>query len=66
MKKIVFALQIFGLITMFPLYVILELNHVTTKLPSNNKSSGVTQRQEKNISKVSEIRLSNLKTNAWL
>jgi uncharacterized alpha/beta hydrolase family protein len=37
MKKIAFALQVFALITMLPLYVIIELNH-STAAPTKNKS----------------------------
>ena len=36
MKKIAFALQVFTLITMLPLYVIIELNH-STAAPTKNK-----------------------------
>ena len=36
MKKIAFALQVFALITMLPLYVIIELNH-STAAPTKNK-----------------------------
>ena len=36
MKKIAFALQVFALMTMLPLYVIIELNHSTTA-PAKNK-----------------------------
>ena len=45
MKKIGFALQVFGLITIFPLCVILEMNHAATKLPANNTTSGDNQTQ---------------------
>jgi len=36
MKKIVFAFQVFGLIVMFPIYVVLEMNHGSVKLTGNN------------------------------
>jgi len=45
MKKIGFALQVFGLITIFPLCVILEMNQAATKLPANNTTSGDNQTQ---------------------
>lgn len=35
MKKFFFAVQVFGIIAMFPLYVILEMNHGTGALPEN-------------------------------
>lgn len=35
MKKFVFAVQVFGIIALFPIYVILEMNHGTTGLPNN-------------------------------
>ena len=38
MKKIAFGLQVFTLITLFPLYVIIELNH-TRVTPSENKNT---------------------------
>ena len=47
MKKIGFALQAFGLITMLPLCVVLEMNHAATKLPANNTTSGNNQMHEK-------------------
>lgn len=36
MKKIAFALQVFTLITMFPLYVVIEMNHGTVTITENN------------------------------
>jgi hypothetical protein len=35
MKKTIFTVQVFCLIAMFPLYLILELNHGTQRVPSN-------------------------------
>ncbi|MEO5998354.1 MAG: hypothetical protein ABIN89_16490 [Chitinophagaceae bacterium] len=32
----VFALKVFNLITIFPLYIILELNHKTVRPPDND------------------------------
>ena len=50
MKKFVFAVQVFGIIAMFPIYVILEMNH---GLPENKNQSGVTGKPEKTIIRVS-------------
>ena len=36
MKKLVFAAQVFGLIAMFPVVVILEINHGTGNLSKSN------------------------------
>jgi hypothetical protein len=44
MKKFFFAVQVFGILAMFPLYVILEMNH---GLPENKNHSGVTEKPEK-------------------
>ena len=52
MKKIVFTLQVFALIAMFPLYFVLELNHGTLKLSSGNITPADNQMQVKTISKV--------------
>ena len=49
MKKFFFAVQVFGIIAMFPLYVILEMNH---GLPENKNHSGVTGKPEKTIIRV--------------
>lgn len=35
MKKLVFAVQVFGIIALFPIYVILEMNHGIERLPKN-------------------------------
>ncbi|MEP7110463.1 MAG: hypothetical protein ABI760_20885 [Ferruginibacter sp.] len=43
MKKIVFAIQVFSLLAMFPVIVILEMNHATRGLHENNPSPGVTE-----------------------
>jgi len=42
MKKILFAAQVFGLIVMFPLIVVLEMNHVQGGTPEKNFPSGLT------------------------
>lgn len=39
MKKIVFALYVFGIMIMFPLYVVLELNHKKTQTSEDNLSN---------------------------
>jgi hypothetical protein len=52
MKKLVFALQVFGIIALFPIYVILEMNH-GTGLPENKNYPGVTEKPEKTITRVS-------------
>ena len=44
MRKFVFAVQVFGIIAIFPIYVILEMNH---GLPGNKNHSGVTEKPEK-------------------
>jgi len=36
MKKIAFAIQVFGLIAMFPVYVVAEFNHGNGRLSSDN------------------------------
>jgi hypothetical protein len=35
MKKLVFAVQVFGIIALFPIYVILEMNHGIERSPGN-------------------------------
>ena len=39
MKKAVFAIQMFVLIAFFPVYLVVELNHGTGRMPVNNSSS---------------------------
>jgi hypothetical protein len=46
MKKLVFALEIFAVITAFPLYVIIELNHLATPSTLSEASKEVIQTQE--------------------
>ena len=46
MKKFFFAVQVFGIIAMFPIYVILEMNH---GLPENKNHSGAKGKPEKTI-----------------
>ena len=50
MKKIVFAVQVFGLIAAFPLYVITELNHVSSRL--SETSTKLYETQEMQVSKI--------------
>jgi len=47
MKKFVFAVQVFGIIAMFPIYVLLEMNHGISKIPGNRDLPIVTGEQEK-------------------
>lgn len=47
MKKLVFAAQVFGVIAMFPIYVILEMNHGTSELPGDRNQPVVTEQKEK-------------------
>ena len=49
MKKFLFAVQVFGIIALFPIYVILEMNH---GLPENKNHSGVAEKPEKTIIRV--------------
>lgn len=48
MKKLVFAFQMFGVIAMFPLYVIVEFNHAKRTLPEQNPSSVIEKKQGDN------------------
>jgi len=50
MQKFLFTVQVFGIIAMFPIYVILEMNH---GLPGNKNHPGVTEKTEKTIIRVS-------------
>ena len=50
MKKFVFAVQVFGIIAMFPIYVILEMNH---GLPENKNHPFVKEKPERTIIRVS-------------
>jgi hypothetical protein len=47
MKKLIFAAQVFGIIAMFPLYVILEMNHGTSEFPAEGNRRVVTEESEK-------------------
>lgn len=48
MKKLVFAVQMFSIIAMFPLYVIVEFNHAKKTFPENNPSSVIEKKQGDN------------------
>lgn len=52
MKKIVFTLQALAIVTMLPLYFIVELNRGTVQPPSGNTSSFNNQMQEKKFPKA--------------
>lgn len=53
MKKLLFAVQVFGIIAMFPIYVILEMNHGTQKLSENKNPAVVKERVEKTAIRAS-------------
>ena len=62
MKKLVFAAQVFGLLTAFPIYVLLEFNHGTKALPTNNSVAvAIEETVHKNIQPVinSKIEIEN-------
>jgi len=50
MKKFVFAVQVFGIIALFPIYVILEMNH---GLPENKNHLVVKEKIEETTIHVS-------------
>ncbi len=54
MKKIEFALQVFVLTAMLPLYIISELNRDATKLLVEKTTSVENQLHEKTVSKTTE------------
>lgn len=64
MKKIVFAVQVFGAIAMFPLYVLLEPNHGTSALPFNT-SPLVIVKEQTDISTPSGVRDENVVFHYW-
>lgn len=39
MKKLVFAIQVFGLIAAFPIYIVVDFNHAAKALAANNSDS---------------------------
>lgn len=44
MRKLIFAFHVIGLIAMFPIVVVLEMNHGTGRLIDKNSPSGVTKK----------------------
>ncbi|MEP7377653.1 MAG: hypothetical protein ABI675_29885 [Chitinophagaceae bacterium] len=59
MKKFLFAVQVFGIIAMFPIYVILEMNHGTGSLPENKSQpvvKGIIEKTAIRTSFNSEVR----------
>ena len=64
MKKLLFAVQVFGAIAMFPLYVIVEFNHGKKALPVHNSSS-VIVKEQKDISAQSGVRNENVVFRYW-
>lgn len=55
MKKFVFAVQVFGIIAMFPIYVLLEMNHGISKIPGNRNLPIVTEEKEKAVIRVKSL-----------
>lgn len=47
MKKLAFAIQVFSLIAMFPVYVVAEFNHGTGRFPNNTSSKGIIKEPAK-------------------
>jgi len=59
MKKAVFAIQVFCLIAMFPIYVVAELNHTNGRmainnLPSNNNKEAVKKSSQSTVNFTEE------------
>ena len=54
MKKILFALEMFGLLVMFPMYVLLEMNHNPGRLKGNNMQPRVKEQIEKTGTRLHE------------
>ncbi len=48
MKKVVFAIQVFCLIAMFPVYMIVELNQGAVKKPVDHSTPDLIEKTEKN------------------
>ena len=53
MKKIVFAVQVFGILAMFPIYIVLEMNHGTESFPGTKNHPVDIEKVEKNNTPVS-------------
>ena len=63
MKKLVFAAQVFGLLTAFPIYVLLEFNHGTKALPTHNSVAvAIEEPVHKNIQPVINSKTKNENT----
>ncbi|MEP7267495.1 MAG: hypothetical protein ABI844_07680 [Saprospiraceae bacterium] len=52
MKRIVFTVQVFGLVAAFPLYVITELNQVKTPSPLSKTRPEVIETREIPVSMI--------------
>lgn len=50
MKKLVFAMQVFGIIASFPIYVTLQMNH---SLPENKNHISIKEKTEETTIRVS-------------
>jgi len=51
MKKAVFTIQMIALMAMFPVYLVVELNHENGRKPEKNTSSPVIEMAEKILTK---------------
>lgn len=60
MRKVVFAIQVFSLLAMLPLYIVVELNHSNGRLTINNST---TNRDKKVAQKSSGFRLNSTNQN---
>jgi hypothetical protein len=49
MKKLLFATEVFGLIVMFPIVLILQLNHAAVVSNENNSPSNVMKKKKEKI-----------------
>jgi hypothetical protein len=47
MKKVIFGIQMFVLMAMFPVYLVVELNKKTGSVPVNNAPSELIERTQK-------------------
>ena len=60
MKKIVFTIQVFSLIAMFPVYVIAEFNHGTGRMTLINSASEIIK---ESVKKSTHLSLNSSKQN---
>ncbi len=51
MKKITFAFQVFALLSAFPLYVFMELNHTTLQRTENS----IVTKASKNVKEIAGV-----------